>query len=82
MTRRLGEPEESPEIPCCGCGDFVWRQVSHTRERARYFRNVGRLVALAAVRLRREVRRIRFNQNVFQWQSFRNVANVLRFRIS
>src|SRR5260370_42384383 len=78
---RPGKAEEAPKILGGGGSNFVRRQVSHTRERARYFGNVGRLVALAAPRLRRKVRRVRLNQNVLQWQCFRNVAKVLRFRI-
>src|SRR5437899_8657774 len=58
---RPGKAEEAPEILRRGGGNFVRRQVSHTRKRARYFRNVRRLVALAAPRLRRKVRRVRFN---------------------
>jgi len=78
---RPGKTKEAPEILGGGGGNFVRRQVSHIRKRARYFGNVGGLVALAAVLLRREVRRVRLNQNVFEWQSLRNVAKVLRFRI-
>src|SRR5205807_9982409 len=79
---RPGKAEEAPKILRSGGGNFVRRQVSHTRKRARYFRNVGRLVALAAPGLRRKVRRVCFNQNLLERQSFRNVAKVLRFRIS
>jgi hypothetical protein len=78
---RPGKTKEAPEILGGGGGNFVWRQVSHTRKRARYFGNVGWLVALAAVRLRREVRSVRLNQNVLERQSFRYVAKILRFRI-
>src|SRR5467141_3303680 len=81
-ARRLGESKEAPKIPCCGRGDFFWRTVSHSRKCTRYFRNVGRLIALAAPRLRREVWRVRLNQNVLERQFFRNVANVLCLRIS
>ena len=51
------------------------------RNRLRYFGNIGRFVALAAIALRRKERRVRFDQNFLQRQSFRNVANVCRFRI-
>src|SRR5258706_814505 len=78
---RPGKTKEAPEILGGGGGNFVRRQVSHIRKRARYFGNVGGLVALAAVLLRREVRRVRLNQNVFELQSLRHVAQVLRFRI-
>ena len=78
---RPSKTEEAPKIIGCGGGNFVWRQVSHTRERARYFGNVGRLVALAAPGLRRKVRSVRLNQNFLEGQFFRNVAKVLRFRI-
>src|SRR5260370_40607922 len=59
-ARRLGELKEAPKITCCGRGDFFWRTVSHSRKRPRYFRDVGRHVALAAPRLRRRVRRSQF----------------------
>src|SRR6266481_9318502 len=78
---RPGKTKEAPKILGGGGGNFVRRQVSHTRERTRHFRNVGGLVALAAVLLRGEVRRVRLNQNVLKRQSLRNVAKVLRFRI-
>ena len=80
-ARRLGETKETPEVPCCGRGNFFWRTVSHTRKRARYLCNVSGLISFAAARLWRQVRRIRLNQNLFQRQNLRNVANVLGFRI-
>ena len=78
---RPNETEEAPKILGGGGGNFVWRQVSHSRERARYFGHVGWLVAFAAVRLRRKIRSIRLNQDLFERQFFRNVAKVLCFRI-
>src|SRR5713226_1446639 len=78
---RPSKTEEAPEILGGGGGNFVWRQVSHTRKRARYFRNVGGLVALAAPGLRRKIWSVRLNQNLLERQFFRNVAKVLRFRI-
>ena len=77
-----GKSEQPPKILRRRSGDFVSRQVSHTRYCTRYFRNIGGLVALAAIRLRRQVRRVRFDQNFLQRQSFRNIAKILRFRIS
>jgi len=48
---RPGKTKEAAKILGSGGCNFARRQVSHTREHARYFRNIGRLVALAAVRL-------------------------------
>src|SRR5467141_4482496 len=53
---RPGKAEEAPKILRGGGGNFVRRQVSHTRKRARHFRNVGRLIALAAPGLWRKIR--------------------------
>src|SRR5207245_4713005 len=78
---RPGKTEEAPKILGSGGGNFVRRQVTHTRKGARHFRNVGRLVTLAAPGLRCKVRSVRFNQDLLEWQSFCNVAKVLRFRI-
>jgi len=78
---RPGKAEEAPKILRGGGGNFVRRQVSHTRKRARHFRNVGRLIALAAPGLWRKIRRVRLNQNFVERQCFRNVAKILRFRI-
>jgi hypothetical protein len=58
--------EKTPEILGSRGGNFVSRQVSHTRKHARYFRNVGGLIALAAAGLRRQVRRVRFYQYFFK----------------
>src|SRR6266850_2396975 len=78
---RPSKTEEAPKILGGGGGNFGWRQVSHSRERARYFGNVGGLVALAAPGLRRKVRSVRLNQNLLEGQFFRNVAKVLSFWI-
>src|ERR1700693_5964048 len=73
--------KKTPKIRSrCG-GKFVRRQVSHTRERTRYFRHVGGLITLAAKALWCQERSVRLNQNVRQRQSLRNVAQMLRFRI-
>src|ERR1035438_10494499 len=73
--------EKSSKIVSSRRGDFPVLQASHIRKGLRYLREIGRLIALPAERLRRQVRRIRFNQNVLEWQSLRNVANVLCLRI-
>src|ERR1700704_7043882 len=55
--RRLWRPdkmEETPKICSRGGGEFFRRQVSHIRERPRYFRDIGGLISFAAVRLRSE----------------------------
>src|SRR6202051_267149 len=73
--------EKTPKICCRGGGEFFRRQVSHIRERARYFRDIGRLVAFAAVELRREERRVGFNQDAVKGNFFCHVADVLGLRI-
>ena len=80
-SRRPSKAEEAPKILRGGSRNFVRRQVSHTRERARYFGNVGRLVALAAPALRRKIRRVRLNQDALERQFLCDVAKVLSFRI-
>src|SRR5882762_1201455 len=62
-ARWLGKTKKAPKILCRGRGELFWGQVSHSRKRARHFRHVGGLVALAAIRLRREVRSVRLDQN-------------------
>ena len=79
---RPGEMKETPKICGCGCGDFFRRQVSHTSKRTRYFRNVGGLVAFAAIGLRSQKRRVRFDQDAIEWNVARDIANILRLGIS
>ncbi len=74
--------KESPKIRRCGGGDFFRRQVSHTRERTRYFRNVGGLVAFAAVGLRSKKGRIGFDQDAVEGKVAGDVADILRLGIS
>src|ERR1700730_2131184 len=73
--------EEAPKICCCGGGEFFRRQVSHIRERARHFPDIGRLVAFAAVCLRSEKGRIGFDQHAFQRNVAGYIPDVLRLRI-
>ncbi len=74
--------EKTPKICGCGSGDFFRRQVSHTSKRTRYFRDIGGLVALAAIGLRGEEGRVRLDEDAVKGKVARNVANVLRFGIS
>jgi len=74
--------EETPKICCRGGGDFFRRQVSHIRERARYFRDIGGLIAFAAVGLRSEEGRISFDQYAVQRNFFCGVTDMLGLRIS
>src|SRR3984957_11004535 len=79
---RPDKPEEAPKICCRGGGEFFRRQVSHISQRARYFRDIGRLVALTAVGLRREERGGSFDQNTVKRNFFCGVTDVLGLRIS
>ena len=74
--------EETPKICCRGGGEFFRRQVSHIRERARYFRDIGGLIAFAAVGLRSEEGRVGFDQDAVERNFFGDVADVLGLRIS
>src|ERR1700737_1343152 len=74
--------EETPKICCRGGGDFFRRQVSHIRERARYFRDIGGLIAFAAVGLRSEEGRISFDQYAVQRNFFWCVTDMVGLRIS
>src|SRR5690349_22890496 len=77
----LRKAKKAPKIRRRGRGQLLRRQVSHRCERPRYFGDVGRLVAPSTKRLRREKRRIRFNQNRLQGQRGGYIAQVLRLRI-
>src|ERR1700736_233226 len=83
--RRLWRPdkmEEAPKICGSGGGEFFRRQVSHIRKRARYFRDVGGLIAFAAVGWRREEGSVGFDENAVKRDVFCDVADVLGLRIS
>src|SRR5882757_9632820 len=79
---RPGKTEEAPKVLGSPCSRFFRAQVSHIAQHLCYFRHVGRFISLAAIRHRRQVRSVRFDQNVLQRQSFRNVAQILRLRKS
>src|SRR5712691_11722658 len=75
------KPEKATKIRG-GCGgEFFSRQVSHIREGSRYLGDVGRLVALAPLGLRRQKGRVGLNQKAIQRQRTRHLAQHLRFRI-
>lgn len=73
--------EETPEIRGCGCGDFFRRQVSHTSERTRYFRDVGRLVTFATIGLWGQKWRIGFDEDTVQGNITRDITDILCFGI-
>src|SRR5216684_9028758 len=77
---RPGKTKKTPKILRGPGSRFFGGQVSHTAQHLCYFRHVGRFISLAAIRHGRQVRSVRFNQNVLQRQSLRNVAQILRFR--
>src|ERR1700686_1355048 len=83
--RRFWRPdkmEEAPKISCRGGGEFFRRQVSHIRKRARYFRNIGGLVAFATVGLRSQEGRVGLDQDAIKRNFSGDVADVLSLRIS
>ena len=79
--RRPGDDERIAENSPRWRRRLLPAQVSHSRERLRHFRDVGGLVALAAVGLRSEKRRIGLDQDAVEWEFLGDVAKVLRFGI-
>src|SRR5260221_11926024 len=77
---RPGKTEEAPKVLRSPRSRFFRAQVSHTAQHLCYFRHVGRSISLAPLSHRRQGRSVRFNQNILQWQSLCNVAQILRLR--
>src|SRR5437762_566665 len=59
--------------------DLFGGQSSQFRQLACYFLHKGRFVALAAMRNGREKRTIGFDQDAFEWNLFRDIADLLGF---
>src|SRR5437660_3704508 len=70
--------EEFSKICCRLFRDFLHRYPAQLPELPRHFSHKSRLVALAAVRYRRQERRIRLNEHALQRNFFRCLADILR----
>src|SRR3972149_3820816 len=75
--RHFGEAAE--EVRRSELGDMLGRDATRLREHAGGFGDVGRLVALAAPRLGREIGRVGFDQDPILGQFSSNPAQVLAF---
>src|SRR6185503_1550014 len=73
------QAKESVEIICGVSAYFFSRQTAQFADMLCRFVDVSGLIALAAMRNGTSVARIGFDENAFEWNLSRRVANQLRF---
>ena len=71
---------KKPVIVCCrDCAEFLQTNVLQVSHHLGCLYDKRRLVALAAVRYRRQKRRIRLDEQAIQRDLFDNIPEILRF---
>ncbi|MBI5412433.1 DUF4256 domain-containing protein [Candidatus Peregrinibacteria bacterium] len=75
------DPKKPFRIPCRDQLDLVQRYAFNLRDRVRHVHHKGRLVALSAVRMGRQVGRVGFEHDPVERRGFDDIAQGVIFRI-